>query len=441
MNDDDDDDVGFDLTAWDAPPPPHGIADAVVARVAAPVAGAVEPAPPRRSRWWIVGGLAAVIAGAISIALLSRSSEETGGSGAVATAKPSHLQLGGTAVDLEANTDVWWVREGAQTIVQQPRGRATWKVAANEELVINTGAMGASVQASGASLRVEVEMNLSDARLIGASAVTAVAVALVTVIVYEGHVKVTSADKTIEVPAGTTVQVAPNKPPVQPDVVSGREKRLESKVKFLELENELLRKKLAPVAVTPDKTPDKFAAVMKTLAPRFPACRHGWMNDQTTVVVVVEAANTVEVSFNDDPPPGDQPMFDCVRQVIERANFTSVAQGAYEYDVAFGQRVPVNVPVVTPKPPVTVDPAPPTDCDPKRDAALETKADDLINSGSYAKALRTYEQIVKCRPDVAGKAYLSACKARNFPKAKALFKLVGRDSFAQICIKEGFDPR
>mgnify|MGYP001393647385 CR=1 FL=1 len=41
------------------------------------------------------------------------------------------------------------------------------------------------------------------------------------------------------------MQVAPNQPPVQPDVVSGREKRLESKVKFLELENEL-RLFLAP---------------------------------------------------------------------------------------------------------------------------------------------------------------------------------------------------
>ena len=436
----DDDDVGFDLTAWEAPPPPAGIADAVIARVIQPpVVGAVE-APHRSSRWWIAGGIAAVAVGVVAVALLSRTNEEaSGGSGAVATAKPSHLQLGGTAVDLDENTDVWWVREGTQTVVQQPRGRATWKVAANEELVINTGATGATVRASGASLRVEVDMNLSDARLIGTSAVTAAAVALVTVIVYEGHVKVTSAERTVDVPAGTTVQVAPNKPPVQPDVVSGREKRLESKVKFLELENELLRKRLEPVAVTPP-SPEKFEVVMKPLAPRFPACRYGWQSDRTTVTIVVEAANRVEVSFNDDVLPQDRPTVDCVRKVIQRADFTAVAQGSYEYEVAFGRRVPVvQVPAVKPKPPVTVDPTP---CPTARELdTIEQKGQELLGSGSYAGALAMFLKGVKCRPRLASFAYLAACKAKNFPRAKMLFKLVGKDSLSQICLKEGYDPR
>ncbi len=436
----DDDDVGFDLTAWDAPPPPTGIADAVIARVAAPpVAGAVE-APSRSSRWWIAGGIAAVLVGVVSVALLSRTNEEvTGGSGAVATAKPSHLQLGGTAVDLEANTDVWWVREGKQTVAQQPRGRAMWKVAANEQLVINTGAMGASVSASGASLRVEVDMNLTDARLIGTSAATAAAVALVTVIVYEGHVKVTSADKTIEVPAGTTVQVAPNQPPVQPDQISGREKRLESKVKFLELENQLLRKKLEPDALTQTDV-NNFQAAMKRIAPALRKCALGSAADEVSLTVELRDGG---FKLGIQPDVGVATV-DCADKLISKIDFGSVKKGAYSYAVTFDAPVVVRAPLPKgpPKPPVTVDPTPPVDC--ANTTMLDTlgrKGDELMAAGSYAAALAMFDKLVKCRPRTIPKAYLAGCKARNFVKAKQMFKLMNRDSLAQICIKEGFDPR
>jgi hypothetical protein len=43
--------------------------------------------------------------------------------------------------------------------------------------------------------------------------------------------------------------------------------------------------------------------------------------------------------------------------------------------------------------------------------------------------------------NVALKAYLAACRARWFPEAKALFVELGKTSLAQICVKEGFDPR
>lgn len=438
----DDDEVGFDLTAWEAPPPSAGLADAVIARVSAPpVAGAVEAAPPRSSRWWIAGGIAAVIVGAISIALLARGGEEvTGGSGAVATAKPSHLQLGGTAIDLEANTDVWWTRDGKQTVAHQPRGKATWKVAANEELVINTGAMGASVRASGASLRVEVDMNLSDARLIGTSAATAAAVALVTVIVYEGHVKVTSADRTVEVPAGTTVQVAPNKPPVEPDVISGREKRLESKVKFLELENELLRKKLEPSWLGPQDI-SAFNKVMIAIANDLKKCRLGSTASEMNVRIDVHDDHSLKIGI-DAQPAVKQPVFECVDTLVSKVDLSKLKVGAYSYVVGFDAPPIVPGPVTVARPPVTVDPTPPKDCDDK--ATLdkrEKKGDELLSMGNFAAGLATFSEMLSCRPRIATKAYLAACKARNFPKAKELFKLVGRDALAQICLKEGFDPR
>ena len=72
---------------------------------------------------------------------------------------------------------------------------------------------------------------------------------------------------------------------------------------------------------------------------------------------------------------------------------------------------------------------------------IEKSGDDDTNAGSYAAALAKFDQVFKCRPGVASKAYLAACKARNFAKAKVYFKFVGKDALAQICLKEGFDPR
>ncbi len=74
-------------------------------------------------------------------------------------------------------------------------------------------------------------------------------------------------------------------------------------------------------------------------------------------------------------------------------------------------------------------------------ADAEKKGDDSMGSGSYAAALGSFEIVFKCKPAVARKAYLAACKARNFPKAKLYFKYAGQDSLSQICLKEGYDPR
>jgi hypothetical protein len=60
-------------------------------------------------------------------------------------------------------------------------------------------------------------MNMSDARVIGASTITAAAVAMVTVVVYEGHVKVSSAGQTVVVQPGATFTLPPPAPPQQPE--------------------------------------------------------------------------------------------------------------------------------------------------------------------------------------------------------------------------------
>jgi serine/threonine protein kinase len=102
-------------------------------------------------------------------------------------------------------------------------------------------------------------------------------------------------------------------------------------------------------------------------------------------------------------------------------------------------------PVRKPPKPVTVkeaDPPKATPCaDPAAIADAERKGDDANVRGSYAAALALYEVAFRCRPSVAQKAYLAACRARNFPKARAYYRMVGKESLAQICMKEGFDPR
>jgi len=73
---------------------------------------------------------------------------------------------------------------------------------------------------------------------------------------------------------------------------------------------------------------------------------------------------------------------------------------------------------------------------------VEAMGDTLNGQGSYAAALAKFEQVVKCRPTTAtaSKAYLAACRAKNFPKAKYYFRNLPV-TLAQICMKEGYDPR
>jgi hypothetical protein len=59
----DDDSLAYDLSAWQAPPPPAGLADAVVRRMTQP--------PRARRRVWVVAACAVAAAAAVLIALLA----------------------------------------------------------------------------------------------------------------------------------------------------------------------------------------------------------------------------------------------------------------------------------------------------------------------------------------------------------------------------------
>jgi hypothetical protein len=211
MSTDDDMLAEFDLSAWDAPPPPADLADAVIDRMGGTDVGIaipVEERGPRRA-WIIAGVAAAVIVLGIGVWSLLRATHNAApATGGVVAEKARSLSLDTVHADLDVGADVRWRRDGRVLRVEQRAGNVTWHVDADETLVIDAGAASASVQATGANLRVEVQMNAMDARVIGASALTAAAVAMVTVVVYEGHVKVgTPNQQTVVVSPGTTYKV------------------------------------------------------------------------------------------------------------------------------------------------------------------------------------------------------------------------------------------
>jgi hypothetical protein len=222
MRDDDDALRGIDLAAWQPPPPPAGTADAVIARMREPgAAAAIEPEdrPSRRALW--LGGLALVAAAAVALTVLGVTRSAAGGRGAIVAAHPDHLALGDSSADLDAGAELRWERERHRITAHQARGTVRWTIGPDDTLVIEPGDPGsaATIEASGASLRVEVQMNLSDARVLGVSALTAVAVSVVTVVVYEGHVKATSGGQTVNVTPGATVELLPGRPAQPPGEV------------------------------------------------------------------------------------------------------------------------------------------------------------------------------------------------------------------------------
>jgi TonB family protein len=205
-----------DLDAWQPPAPPDGIADAVLRRMseAAP-ASAREVEDRSRWRWWIATSVIASAAagGGLLVSFWLASPEPViQGHGDVVAARPSHVALGASSAEIDAGTELHWRREHRAVTVQQPRGVATWRVDAADDFVIDPGAVGASIEASGASLRVEVHMQrTSPSKRMATSAVAAVA--LVTVTVYNGHVDVASADETVRVEAGAAAELRPGQPP------------------------------------------------------------------------------------------------------------------------------------------------------------------------------------------------------------------------------------
>jgi hypothetical protein len=219
------DELEYDLSAFEVPDPPDGIADAVIARLDGT---AVTPAVPTelrdgKRRGYLVAGVAvAVLAATAGTYALIQGSRRAGPMrGEVVAVRARTLALDGVTAELDAGAQVKWQRHGRLLDVEQREGAAAWRVAGEMTLRIDAGAMVASVEATGASLRVEVSMNATDARVLGASALTAAVVSMVTVTVYTGHVKISERGQTVIVQPGETHTVVPPQPAPPEPVVAG----------------------------------------------------------------------------------------------------------------------------------------------------------------------------------------------------------------------------
>lgn len=225
--DSDHDELEYDLSAFEAPEPPEGIAEAVVARLGGTSVTLAVPSETRDSKHRgvvvAVVAVACLAATAGTYALIQGSRRAGPTRGDVVAVRARTLSLDGVNADLDPGAQVKWQRRGSLLDVEQRDGAAAWRVDGDTTLRIDAGAMVASVEATGASLRVEVSMNATDVRVLGASALTATVVSLVTVTVYTGHVKVSERGQTVIVQPGETHAVIPPQPapPAPEPVVAG----------------------------------------------------------------------------------------------------------------------------------------------------------------------------------------------------------------------------
>ena len=409
----------FDLSAWEAPPPPAGLAEAVIARMREPVAAtAVEAEAPAR-RAWLGAVVLAVVAAAVLVLVIARGGGERGGAplvGAVVATQPRHLELATASADLDAGTIVTWYRDRDGLVVAQRRGAAAWHVRTGAALRIETGVAGTSVEATGASLRVEDPMNLSDARVIGASAVTAAAVAFVTVVVYEGHVKATSGGQTVEIQPGATLALREDHPP-GPVPAPDRDDRPVPAGTIV----------VAPGAPSGDQLGgdaihDGIAAIQAAVdacGTKYPA------SGIVKVHFAISPDGTVTSASVTETP--EVALGACVAAAVRTARFAKSGRGAsVSYPFSFRE--------------FAFDAPPPAACDAD---ALEEKGKQFESTGNHAAALNTFETALHCRSDrhdVVRLAFMAACNSQNVVKAKLYFKRLApldQRTLAQLCVRVG----
>ena len=187
----------IDLGVVAAPRAPVGFADGVLARFATTEAAiAVEKQRRARRATWMIGGAVAAIAAVLALVLAWPRDRAAG---SISTDEPRTVALGDVRAELAAHAQIEWRREGTTLRVEQ-RGTVTWNVPAGQHLHI-TGA--APVDATNATLRVEVQMN-ADRKTVGSAAAM---VAAVTVAVLAG--KATLGDHTVD--AGKAAMATPGK--------------------------------------------------------------------------------------------------------------------------------------------------------------------------------------------------------------------------------------
>ena len=447
MSNDDDMLAEYDLSAWDVPPPPADLADSVIDRMGGTDVGIAVPIESGREprRVWIIAGVAvAVIVLALGVWSLVRSSRPAApASGGVVAEKARTLSLDTVHADLDAGADVRWKRTGDVLYVEQRVGRVAWRVDGGEKIVIDAGATSASVEATGANLRVEVQMNATDARVIGASALTAAAVAMVTVVVYEGHVKVgRPGQQTVVVAPGTTYQIgedtsAPVVGSAPVNVPTGK------KVAILGLEllgtygadapvvtmvmNTTMReaaKKEGPYVLAPNTDKELVdEKLMNNCASESPQCMAA-IGANLGVDVVVFG----KIEQGKDGYAISLKLIDVAKKSLDRTGsyFMPAAEAEAEGLDKWGREAYLRlVGTLT------------AACD---SDALREEGMQHVNLGQHAAALAKFEEAAACKSDqyIIQLVFMEACASGNSPKAKQYYKQLTPNQqtrFAQMCIR------
>lgn len=448
MSNDDDMLEPFDLSAWEAPPPPADLADSVIDRMGGTDVGIAVPVDeqrvPRRS--WIIGGVAvAIVVLAFGVWSLLRATDRAApATGGIVADKARSLSLDTVHADLDPGADVRWRREGNVLRVEQRAGAVTWHVDADEKLVIDAGATSASVEATGANLRVEVQMNAMDAKVIGASALTAAAVAMVTVVVYEGHVKVGKPNQqTVVVAPGTTYKVNATDD-TAPVVGGGTVATRGGRVAILGLELTGFVGNDAPVVTqvlgVEMRAHVKLGQGPYQLAPNSDRelvdekLLTNCDSEQAACMAAIGANLGADllvygkVEQSKDAYTINLKLLDVANKQIARASTTTLAVADAEIEKLSEFSRKLYLDLVG---------AAVTTCDAD---ALKEQGMQHINMGQHAAALDSFEKSLACKRDpyVLQLAFMEACTSGSSPKAKLYFKqltVAQQTKFAQICIR------
>ena len=447
-----DDDLGIDLDAWQAPPPPAGIADGVLARMREQQGTqvTVSPVEPERSKApWLVGGIAAA-AGIVAIVAFGIKRAPANGHGIVTADKPMQLALDSSSAELDPGARVEWQRQ-RHALTANQTGTATWHVHDGDSLTIripSVDAAVASVDARDANLRVEVQMDPK--KTIALSAGTSAAVALVTVVVFNGTVKVTSADTTQQVSAGSAITIkAKGENVISQEMAVGASPDTQKLLAELAEKQKLIEKlqayvdaaNTAPVKDACDEvscvlnnyegkccqqfripdslTREHISVGMAALKTKIDECGIR-LNGKVTARVTVDADGSVasvDVKTPNDAAPslGSEVSAKCMEDVIRGATFRETRSGGtFTYPFVFHSSC--------------------ADAD-----ESFSKGMDAFSSGSPAEALPLFEKAFACKHDDNTRKFVfaSACKAHDLNKARQYWRQMTqsmKDSMAMFCV-------
>jgi hypothetical protein len=249
-------------------------------------------------------------------------------------------------------------------------------------------------------------------KTVAASAVTAAAVALVTIVVYEGSVKVTDSGKTTAVAAGTTYQIKGPSTVIEEDALNvggGPLKTAEIGVQPLDR---------STVRTSLDK--QEIQRVMTRLAQKLRGCAMDvGFDGRITATVTVSPEGTVD---DVKLAPADAPPAECIKGILASAKFTKTKSiTIFEYPFVFSNMSAKST------------------CD---FDALFARGQEAFSTSAWSEALVAYDAAYKCRPDAQALqlVFAAACRAKNVPKAKLYWAKLNqsrRDQLATLCVAAG----